>query len=199
MEFEDDAKDSHILSDDKNDKHGLRECASTIRRVYLLFVGGCQMSPQHFYSSRRRCLGTIRIFFFFSFLFFSFVVGTLNEIPTCVSVLCVYLCILLYKFLYTCIHVCIVHIHMSLSWLKHFSDNSSLFFSPLAKKLRSKKTQLFANFQKTQVKKVPKSGFFALFYYISFQKTQLKFRKTQGFEYFSICWYSEKWGKKSLG
>ena len=43
-----------------------------------------------FYSSRRRCLGTVRIIFF---LFFSFVVvvGTLSEFTACVCV-CIHVC-----------------------------------------------------------------------------------------------------------
>ena len=53
----------------------------------------------------------------------------------------------------------------------------------------AKKTQVFPNFRKTQGKKVPKSGFFASFYYISFQKTQKK-KKTENsifrdFQFFS--------------
>ena len=55
-----------------------------------------------------------------------------------------------------------------------------------------KKTQVFADFQKTQVKKAPKSTAFGWFYYISSSKNSGYFQKTQVLEYRRICWYSGK-------
>ena len=82
-----------------------------------------------FYSSRRRCLGTVGILFFLV-VGVGVVVGTLNEIKMCVSFVCILLCILLgiqfYKCLYTCIHVCI-RMYMSFGWLKHFSGDPTLY------------------------------------------------------------------------
>ena len=62
----------------------------------------------------------------------------------------------------------------------------------LKKKLRSKKTQVFTDFQRTQVEKVPKSMIFGSLYYISPSKNSGNFQKTQVFEYRRICWYSGK-------
>ena len=59
------------------------------------------------------------------------------------------------------------------------------FFCTSEEKLKAKKTQVFPNFRKTQLKKVPKSGFFASFYFISFQKTQEKKCKKLNFPRFS--------------
>ena len=67
--------------------------------------------------------------------------------------------------------------------------HGSRLFSPLPKKTQFEKTQLFAIFQKTQVKEVPKSGFFASLYYISFQKTQEKNSENsifRDFQFFQI-------------
>ena len=64
-----------------------------------------------------------------------------------------------------------------------------LFFCTFEEKLKAKKTQVFPNFRKTQVKKVPKSGFFASLYYISFQKTQEKNSENsifRDFQFFQI-------------
>ena len=60
--------------------------------------------------------------------------------------------------------------------------------STLAQNSIPKKLRFSPIFEKTQVKKVPKSGLFVSFYYISFLKTRVKFRKTK---YFGICWYSK--------
>ena len=87
-----------------------------------------------FYSSRRRCLVPVGIFFFFSFVFLGRLARSRRVcvwqfttcLCVCVAVSCVHLCIQLYICLYTCIHVCI-HMHMSLSQLKHFSGDLNLF------------------------------------------------------------------------
>ena len=60
------------------------------------------------------------------------------------------------------------------------------FFCTFEEKLKAEKTQAFPNFRKTQLKKVPKSGFFASFYKISFQKNQEKISENSIFRDFRI-------------
>ena len=90
------------------------------RYLYLiLFTTYCKLyaprGKDHytrlFYSSRRRCLVPVGIFFFFSFVFFCFL-GTLSEITTCVcgSFVCtpvytpVYTIVYMFIHVYTCVY-----------------------------------------------------------------------------------------------
>ena len=84
--------------------------------------------------------------------------------------------------------------HPSL-WIRTYSMYQA-FFCTFEEKLKAKKTQVFPNFRKTQVKKVPKSGVFASFYYISFQKNSRKNAENSIFRDFRISTYSEMRTKK---